>query len=308
MMRFWLIDWNLTPASSYSMNGVVPQMPHTLRVRGSNEVRPVRNDRTIIPTQQLICATGPAGAIPMPAGYDADLDNLLLSYCHDAYMPVELLRRDDVDLVLNMPHHDLEKPALVGRLQDLVARQWLEVSLPAGNALPPDEGVRVLAPMLDLSKEQAREICLSLTPAGGRAWEAFAKPRWWAFISDEIAEVVDGRVHLVYRSPLRKTLEAFGDMITYTTILHGNPRRFTNLGSWQPARMAWKAFRRGCELRIDTGASPDSRVGECYQSNCLSDVSPGLQDIVMRALWIWDLPFRLALRELRGRLTRSPSG
>jgi len=45
MMRSWLIGWNLTLASSYSMNGVVPQMPHTLRVRGSNEVRPVRNDR-----------------------------------------------------------------------------------------------------------------------------------------------------------------------------------------------------------------------------------------------------------------------
>ncbi len=97
-------------------------------------------------------------------------------------------------------------------------------------------------------------------------------------------------------------------MITHMTVLRGNPMTLSDLGCWRPAGMAWKEFRRGCELRIDTGASRDSHTGACYASNCLSDVSPGLQDIVVRALWIWDLPFRRALRELGGRLKRSPSG
>jgi hypothetical protein len=237
----------------------------------------------------------------MPDGYDADLDNLLLSYCHDGPMPAEFLRRDQVDLVLNMPHHGLEKPALVGRLQDLVARRWLDVSLRMRDALPPDEGIRVLAPLLEIPKDQAWEIRLSLTPAGGRAWEAFAKPRWWAFISQEDTEVVDGRVHLVYRSPLRKTLEAFADMITYATILRGAPKTFTTLGSWRPRGMEWKEFRRGCELRIDTGADPDSRTGENFECNDLREMDHGLAEIVMYSLWVWDMPFRFALCELNQR-------
>jgi hypothetical protein len=238
----------------------------------------------------------------MPDGYDADLNNLLLSYCYSALMPVEILRRDNVNEVLNMPHHGLAQAALVRRLQRLVAREWLQVSLRSGDALPPDKGTAALAPMFVLSKDAARDVFLSITPAGGRVWEAFAKPRWWAFISNEGTEVVHGSVHLIYRSPLRKTIEAFGDLLGYWTILRRAPRTIRTVGTWRPMEMPWKGFPRGCELRIDTGADPASREGGNYECNDFTETDPRLNDILMYTLSVWEVPFRFALQELDGRL------
>jgi hypothetical protein len=238
----------------------------------------------------------------MPNGHDTDLDNLILSYCYSARMPVELLRRDNVNEVLNMPHHNLTKAELVERLQRLVAKEWLQVSLRTSDALSPSEGVRVLAPMIDLARDAASDIHLSLTPTGGRMWEAFARPRWWAYISSEYADVINGRVHLIYRSPFRRPIDVLSDLIAYWTALRRPRHTMTKLDVWHPEDLPWKEFARGFELKIDTGTSPDTREGENYQSNSLSEVDGRLSDVVTHILSIWDVPFRFALKDLRVRL------
>jgi hypothetical protein len=241
----------------------------------------------------------------MSVGHDLDRDNLLLSYCYCGRMPIAFLRRDDVDEVLNMPHHGMAKVRLAQRLQRLVGKQWLEASAPGSDPLPAAEGVKALTPMLDLPEQQAREICLSLTADGGEIWERFAKPRWWAFVSDEIANVIDGRVHLIYRSHSRRMIAVLGDMIDYSTHLRHERHVVREIGPWRPELIRWKTFRRGSELKIDTGISPDSREGQCYQGNCLSDVSDGLANVVLPILSVWRQPFRIALDELRSRLGES---
>jgi hypothetical protein len=61
--------------------------------------------------------------------------------------------------------------------------------------------------------------------------------------------------------------------------------------------MPWKGFTRRFELKIDTGASPDSRDADNYHCDALLDVDQRLSDAVMYMLSIWDTPFRLALRD-----------
>lgn len=99
-----------------------------------------------------------------------------------------------IDAVLNCRGHGMDTATLKRTLQRLAARGWIRLArvfsdenenLPADDALL-DEALRS-RPRHDFSQM----VSMLLTPAGGAAWEAFARPEWHGYISDDYEDLGD---------------------------------------------------------------------------------------------------------------------
>jgi hypothetical protein len=99
-----------------------------------------------------------------------------------------------IEAALNCRGHGLDTATLKRTLQRLAARGWIRLArvfsdenenLPADDALL-DEALRS-RPKRDFSQM----ISVLLTPAGGAAWEAFARPEWHRYVSDDYEDLGD---------------------------------------------------------------------------------------------------------------------
>jgi len=255
------------------------------------------------------------------------LDLLILSYCHFAVMPLSQLMRRDVDELLNMPHHCLDRDSYFRKLLSLVERGWLDVHYGPRLRLPiaeiqslresgwvetddlPDAvldrrcAFQKLQESWSSSPNLRGHLRLGLTLEGGLQWERFAQPRWYLFVDDQGQSVVDGRTHLTLRTRTSRMAYFVSELLKR----RGWWLRPQAVHSILPLEMwdalYWKKFPRGYQIQIDLQIGPESPSTQSYQEG-FCGMENGATSIIAYASSLWDLEFRSKLDELEFRSSR----
>lgn len=108
----------------------------------------------------------------------------LLESSVDAWVPLHLLVRPNVNEVFNKCSHGLDRSQLLGVLLTLfdknliVGKTWHKES-----SFRPTEAQVNAALNIEGAGDAEGGILYGLTPLGGRVWEEYAKPDWDRFIS-----------------------------------------------------------------------------------------------------------------------------
>lgn len=258
------------------------------------------------------------------------LDLLILSYCHFAIMPLSQLIRRDVNELLNMPHHCLDRDSYFRKLLVLVERGWLEVHYGSRLRLPIAEmqslrengwietadsgdvvlnnkcGIQKLQEAWHFSSNLRGHLRLGLTLEGGLQWERFARPRWYLFLDHEEHTVIDGRSHLVIRTRTKRIAFFVSELLKQRGWwLRPQPiHSITSMGIWDA--FYWKKFPQGYRILIDLQVEPGSPNADTYQNDVFG-IELDAASIFRHACSLWDLEFRSKLDKLRFRTSRFQS-
>lgn len=101
-----------------------------------------------------------------------------------------------IQAALDCRGHGMDTTTLKRTVQRLAARGWIRLALAVDDA---DESLAADDALLDEALHTTRKNCdftttvsILLTPTGGAVWEAFARPEWDLYVSDDCEDLGDG--------------------------------------------------------------------------------------------------------------------
>lgn len=165
-----------------------------------------------------------------------------------------------IEAALNCRGHGMDTATLKRTLRRLTARGWIRLARDLGDAnehLPADDAVLDEAlhskpPRFDFSATPS----VLLTPAGGAVWEAFARPQWDLYVSDDYDDLGEGRYERCVVAGSERKLKNYLHTLRLQYEWERSAETWRERSDWQP--IYWKPPFAGfeCRFRYREGEPP----------------------------------------------------